>query len=305
MKLYIGTLDSGEREFAACVDAIQRQSYREFDHVIFSRLPNKQANDTLFRDFLAKRHQYALLVKVDADMILLRENFLAQLVERFRREPDLDLLSIAVDDWFSDRRILGLNAYRNRIDWQPDHENLFVDAKPLVAGKSAVDWDELAPAATHAANPSPLQAFHFGLQRGLKIVQAGRRRHERAHWRMRVHWETMRATEAHFRRNPDARLGLALVGAELAFAGEAAEAQASYAEPVALALFERYRSLDAVALAQALHQLRRRHAGWLPDRARQAWLWYRHGERRASASALAWLARDLCARRRMTDGSLP
>ena len=49
MKIYVGTLYSGENEFEECVAAIQNQTYKNYDHFVIRDLPNKEAHVTLFK----------------------------------------------------------------------------------------------------------------------------------------------------------------------------------------------------------------------------------------------------------------
>lgn len=292
MRIYVGTLYTIENDFDECVASIKKQTYRNFEHFVFKGLPNKEAHDTLFRDFLEKSEEFDLMVKVDADMVIENEHLFERIIGVFKENPILDLLSIAIYDWFSNRLILGLNTYRNNIKWKECDEDLFVDGMPLDKGLSLLDWKTLAPAAIHCKNPSPFQAFHFGIHKGLKIIQPNRSSVNREHWRMRFHWENIQYTYNHFRSTGDVRLGYAIIGTELAFAGVFEPEHISYSNPFAKEVFQNYQELSTPAIKREIYCLRRQNWGWLPMKTRKALLWYLFRDKRFSFHAIKSLLID-------------
>ena len=175
MRIYVGTLYTIENEFDECVQSINAQTYRDFDHFIFKNLPNKEAHMTLFQSFLDRKSEYDVLVKIDADMVLASDTLFQDIVDKLQINKWLDLLSIAVHDFFSNQMIWGLNAFCNSVHWNLKDENLFVDIPDVPPEKYLMDDRDLAPAAFHCKNPSPYQSFHYGVHRGLKVIQPGRR----------------------------------------------------------------------------------------------------------------------------------
>ena len=153
MRIYVGTLHTIENEFEDCVASIRRQTHADFEHFVFSGLGNVEAHAALYGDFLAKRDQFDVMVKVDADMVLCDDQLFENIVSRMGEEG-LSKLSIAVHDWFTDRLILGLNSYRNDIQWTGDAHGAFVDRVSGMGGGFSSDWEELAPAAYHCPNPN-------------------------------------------------------------------------------------------------------------------------------------------------------
>jgi len=290
MKIYVGTLYTIENEFDECVASIKKQTYKNYEHIIFRGLPNKEAHDTLFRDFLDRSGEFDLMVKVDADMVITRDDLFSKIVGKFQESVELHILSIAVHDWFSDRLVSGLNTYKNRIEWKNSREDLFVD----VVGTDYFLYDDscLAPAAKHCPNPSPFQAFHFGVHKGLKVIQVNRPSNSRAQWRMREHWENIQFTYKHFERIKDIRLGFAVLGAELALGGVFNPEHISYLNPYAREVFNSYGNLDLPAIERQIVRLKRRNWAWLPDRTRRAWLWYWHRDKRVSLYAIFMLLCD-------------
>lgn len=290
MRLYIGTLHSNENEFWECVASIKRQTHSNFEHFVFSGLGNVEAHAALYGDFLARKDEFDLLIKIDADMVLTDDDLFVKIEERFQDES-LEMLSIDVHDWYSDRLIGGMNTYRNTIQWQGDKGAVFVD-KVGISGKRISDSKILAPAALHCPNPSPFQAFHYGVHKAMKVIQPNRSDSERKYWHMYEHWNNLKLTEAHFQQNPDIRLALVLLGAELTYAGHFQPEQVNYKDPVLLEKFSTYEALDLAAVQKQIHRLRRRNWGWLPEHMRQAWFWYKFRQKRCSFYAISKLIQD-------------
>jgi hypothetical protein len=294
MKIYVGTLHTIENEFAECVAAIRRQSHQNFDHFVFSGLGNVESHSALFGDFLAKRDDFDLLVKVDADMVLADDHLFEAIEERFTNK-EISVFTIAVHDWFSDRLICGLATYRNNIQWNGDLAGVFVDNVSISIGRSEYDFDRLAPAAYHCPNPSPFQAFHFGLHKAMKVIQTHNA--ARKNWRMRQHWDNIMKTESHFHQSGDRRLGLAILASELVYTGLFRPEHITYDHPFLRQVFAEYENKGTGEIIREIQRLRRRSAGWLPEHMRQAWLWYRFRQKYFSLHALYSLALG-CIKRR-------
>jgi len=260
MKVFVGTLYSGENEFDECVAAIQSQTYRNFDHFVFKNLPNKEAHVTLFKSFLDKSDEYAILVKVDADMVLANDMVFENMVDKLQENPQIDLFAIAVHDFFTDKLIWGLNAYRNTVRWDFDKETIFVDIPNLPKEKVIFDDRSLAPAAFHCKNPSPFQSFHYGVHRGLKSIQPKGGS---------SHWNSLNQIRSNFRRKKEVRLGLAVLGAELAYAGGFTIADLDYTNPRMSDILKNYMSWDAVQVELKIKKLRWLNWGFLPNKIRR------------------------------------
>jgi len=252
-KVLVGTLYSGENEFEACCRMIEKQQGCAVTHHVIQGLGNKEAHDELYRFFGGRRHAYDYFVKVDADMVLKDEASLARIVGLFEQNEAMDHLCLSVDDWYTDSPIMGLNAFSSRVQWLPNNESLFVDLGPKVPGEKSVVWDAPAPIADHCPDPSPFQAFHFGVHRALKALQPGR-------WPMVLHQfeaqsRYLRRTWDHFCKAKDLRLGWAILGATLVLRGEVAADAYDYTNPALMRGFERYASLTSqavVALAEPM-----------------------------------------------------
>jgi len=223
---------------------------------------------------MQRKDEFDLLVKVDADMVLCSPDLFERIVAMFRADANLELLSIAVHDHMTDRLIGGLNSYRNTLVWTPTGELAFTDRVGTQRERRCVDRTELAPAAIHCPDPSPFQAFHFGLHRGVKCREAMRRR-----WHTQVEGrsEDVVCLWRHFLRGRDRRIGLGALAAEMALADEFGVEHISYDDPHARRRFAEVEQLDGEGLERLIRRYRRHTWGFLPWRLRMeairgAWL---------------------------------
>ncbi len=231
MRILVGTLHTNENEFADCLAAIQAQTYRNFQHVVIEGLSKREAHEALYGQFMQRNEEFDLLVKIDADMVICDADLFAKIVDRFRSEPELDLLLIAVHDFFTDGLLIGVNVFRSTVRWSLGTEELFTDMTyvPESIRQITRDFDDLAPAAVHCPNPSPFQAFHYGFHRGMKAVEGGR------------NWAMLGSLFDHYRRNPDTRVVCALLGANAAFTGRFSVQNISYTDETLVTYFrEKY-----------------------------------------------------------------
>ena len=207
MKILVGTLYTIENEFDDCCKSIQKQTYKKYDHIVIRDLPKKEAHDTLFAQLMDNVDHFDLLIKVDADMVIEKVDLFAIIVEQFKVDSKLDLLSIAVHDYFTNNLIIGMNSYRNTVRWENPNDHLHTDMTFLrnTIRKEVQDFDRLAPAAYHCPNPGKFQSFHFGFHRGIKAVKGG------------TNWRVLRSMVSHYQNTNDKRVALALLGAQTAF----------------------------------------------------------------------------------------
>ncbi len=235
MRILVGTLYTIENEFEECCAAIRAQTHQNFEHLVLKGLPNKEAHDRLYRTFEQRCHEFDLMIKVDADMVIENRFLFEKIVNKFQADRNLNWLCMQVHDFYCNRLIWGLNVYRNTIRWKYRDEQLFVDLimDPLSLKKKELHDRELAPAAIHCKNPSPYQAFHFGFHRGQKCAQPGRIRASR----QTLQWKIFNDVLKHFHETRDVRLAYALAGFELAIAGSFAESIVSFDNSYLSALF--------------------------------------------------------------------
>lgn len=249
------TLHSGENEFDQCRDALEAQDYQNWEHKVYSFLPNKEAHEALYTEIMTRR-EHDLFIKLDADMVFTRDGAMAEIVAYFSARPDLDHAMFAVHDYMSDSSIMGLHVFSNRATWPAINDRLFVDPIPTVPGRRQLVWRAPAPFVHHSPDPSPLQAFRFGVHRALKAYQPGRAlmsgKQAVRQWRLLTKvWD-------HFERTRDRRLGLAILGAELVRTGDLCPRENEYAGSEVEEAFESYGDIGSEAL------YRRLNATWSP-----------------------------------------
>jgi hypothetical protein len=262
------TLFSGENEFGRSQEALRAQSYARWERRIFERLPAKRAHDALYGEIMARRDEFDLFVKLDADMVFTGPDVLGSMVRMFRDDPGLDHAVFELVDFMSDGPLMGLHVFSNRVRWRRSSERLFVDPDPIVPGRRRLVREAPAPVARHAPDPSPYQAFHFGVHRGLKAFQPERDGvdPEQAY----KQWGLLKRVWRHFERRRDARLGLAVLGADRIWSGALGPGGEDYDDAETRRLFERHVGRDASDLYA---DLARR---WRPG-PRRALRWARTG----------------------------
>ncbi len=288
MRILVGTLASGENELDACRGALERQTHRDWEHVVLANLGKKAAIAALWRTFEARAGQFDLFVKLDADMVLADDRFFARCVERFAGSPELDELQVAVHDFFCDEPIMGLHVFRSTVRWPENDERLFTDATPVPRERRQDDWSELAPAARHCPDPSPMQAFHFGVHRALKVLQPDRRRSNRG--QLRNHWRTLERTRAAARSSGDRRRALAVLGAEMVFAGRLTLADVDRDSGALRSLVTELEGEGTESLLARADALSAGRFGWLPSPWRREALAWWYGGQPLHPLALASLA---------------
>jgi len=242
MRILVGIMYCIENEIDECISAIQEQTYSEHNHFIISNLPNKEAHEKLYQTFMSSSEEYDLFVKVDADMVLARKTFFYELIEFFKNDQAVDFLQVAVHDFFTNRLIYGLHAYRSSVKWITQSEKIFVDQKNAQYRKRVLDDHRLAPAAFHCPNPSFFQAFHFGLHKAVKVMQIGRE--PKSYKNAATHWQNIRETRRNFYQTNDIRLGFALLGAELAFRSKLTSEHVDFNNSKLQQLFKRIETYD-------------------------------------------------------------
>ena len=263
MRILVGTLYSGENEFDECVASIKQQTYKEFEHLIIQDRPNREAHNLLFSSFAKQADFFDILIKVDADMVLCSEDLFANLVNKMELNPDLEIFTVAVTDFFSGMLINGLNTYRNTVKWDVMKETLFVDIPEVSPERSYYDQTELAPAAIHCKNPSRFQAFHYGVHRGLKSIA---RQHSSSHWAL------LEKTWKNFLLTKDVRIGLAILGAELVYAGKFTQKDVDYTNPRVKDVLNYYKEMNSIEIQREIIRLRGQHWGILPSNIRRCLL---------------------------------
>ena len=255
MNILVGTLYCGENEYSECVGSLQKQTHKSWEHFVIQDLPNKVAHDTLYKSFMQRASEFDLFIKLDADMVLEDDTKLEQICRYFEDHQQLEGISICVHDFFTDELLHGLHAYRSSVKWSLDNEKLFVDDFPVSGDQLRIGVRELAPAASHCKNPTDFFAFHFGMHRGLKVVQAKLDVHRQA--RLAYYLQTIEKVWKNFQRSKDRRLGFAVLGAELAIDGQFGIEDVNYSNMESKQKFEQFQEFDSDEIQEELRKLRR------------------------------------------------
>jgi hypothetical protein len=276
---------SGEQEFKSCHEALSGQLFTSFAHLVIEDLPNRQAHAELYRSIMAERANYDLFIKLDADMVLTGRDALSRIVACFEQVPDLDHLVFGVADWFTGADIIGLHAFSNRVSWETHDERLFVDPDPHFPGRKLVVSHPRPPLVAHSPDPSPFQAFQFGVHRDVKACQRGISAGSRQAHAARVHWSYLGRLWRHYRLNSDHRLGLAVLGADLVLGGfSVAEPGDRHDEDLRTAFEE----VGAMSAEDVRKRLEPTWSGWLTRQLR----WLRAMDRSMAVAIAARGARD-------------
>lgn len=250
-KVMVGTLSSGENEHDRCIASVKAQRYGKLDHKVFEGLGKKDAVSTLMETF--ERSKADILLKVDADMVLLDPNLVQRVVDVFTANPNVDMLQMAITDFFSGGPIQGINAYRKGFGWSTGKQDkLFTDRTKIVKERRMVNWTTFVDDVIHCPDPSPFQAFHFGVHRALKVLQPeGEFQRERAIEQL-VYLER---TWRHFGLRRDRRLGFACLGFEYALHEDISVSELDYTDP---RLHERFELFAEFATKAIEEEVRRR-----------------------------------------------
>jgi hypothetical protein len=172
-------------------------------------------------------------------MVFRRETALQEVLDVFRRVPELDWLMLDVQDWYSNTLMPGLQVFSNRVRWPANSDLLMVDHAPEFPGCKLRLSEPPAPVVDHSPNPSGLQAFRFGVHRALKALQLDRPRAARQLDRAAIHWSILDSVWSHYRINPDLRLALVIAGAEFVIGGNMTDFRFDYMHPELEALFSK------------------------------------------------------------------
>jgi hypothetical protein len=256
MRLFVGTMYSGENEYKECMQAIHAQTFTDYDEYLFTGLSLKDAHHTLFKAFLNQGEKYEVLAKVDADTVICNNDLFEKVVEKFEQNPWMEVFAIAVKDFFCGHLIqAGMAFYRNTVKWNFDKDTLFVDIPETSKDHYVYDQVELAPAAIHCKNPLPFHAFHYGVHRGLKSI---------AKIHSSGHWKFLQETWHNFNKVNDPRIGLAVLGAELVYAGKCKKEIVDYTNPSLSGIFDRYKDLTSDEIRRKIITMRVLNWGFLP-----------------------------------------
>ncbi len=242
-RILVLTLASGENELAECRRSVAAQRGGSTKHLLIEDMANAEAHAALYRTVVYRAGDADLFVKLDADMVLADTDVLKRIAGYFDQDPELDHLVLGVEDWFTDSTIIGVHAFSPRVRWRSDGSGLFTDPDPVFPGRKLVIEHPWPPVVFHGPDPSPFQAFFFGVHRAMKACQRPFDWSDRQLYGARTNWQALVRLWRHARRNPDPRLGLALWGADLVFRGRLPATAVNRSDPALIEAFELARQL--------------------------------------------------------------
>lgn len=202
-RVFVGTLASGEAELQDCIKAISAQEGVQVTHSIIEGLPELEAHNELWRRWDAAKDEHDVMVKIDADTILLRPTALEEVTALFA-SPKAHAVQIPLHDHLTGRLINGLNAYSPACLIRPSADRLYTD-RIIVNRDNLVSGDavrHLTPIGIHSPSPHPRQAFHYGLHRAMK-----------------QQWDVIGDVATLWKEKRDDARGWALLGARAAIRG--------------------------------------------------------------------------------------
>lgn len=276
-RILIGTLYVDENERDSCEMALAGQGYTDWYHRVFAGLENREAHRQLYQYFMDNRDKYELFVKLDADMVLRSPDSLALIVSEFENTDNLDHAVFHVQDWISGLQIIGLHVFSNRVSWRLTDEQLFVDPDPVRPGIKKVIENFSSPIADHSPDPSPFQAFRFGVHRASKILQSDRWWIDCA--QADFQWQLLMQIHDSWQREGDRRRVLALLGAQWVLTAHLKGASDGYTGDTVNQVYGNIEQLEDKSLVDRLSRAWQSSAGRL-------WMRYRETAFRSAFSSL-------------------
>ncbi len=174
-RVLIGTLFCGESQIDRCRHAVREQKHVNLDQYIVEGLPSVKAHNALWDYWNDHRMEYDMIVKVDADMVLTHDEIIYNLYKFIQSHKGVNAVQIGLKDYFSGGVIYGLNCYSQAVWFNEAKDDYMCDRTYQNVNEFVLGTDDrvryLGLGAYHAPDPTPMQAFHFGMYRQLKKQQ--------------------------------------------------------------------------------------------------------------------------------------
>tara|TARA_R100000808_G_C2155541_1_gene168590 strand:- start:14205 stop:14936 length:732 start_codon:yes stop_codon:yes gene_type:complete len=170
-KILVGTMTCGEGDITECLNAINSQTGVNIEHFIIEDKTELEAHNLLWGTFEKRKNEFDLIVKIDGDTVLIRENILSEICDIMFGDDEVTGMQVLIDDYFTGDLIAGLNCFKPTVVFNPPNSELYCDRvdtnhKKIINGFNVPK--QLIPAAKHCHYSTNVQAFHFGLHRRLK-----------------------------------------------------------------------------------------------------------------------------------------
>jgi|LakMenEpi03Aug12_release.lakeMendotaPanAssembly.Ray.scaffolds.fasta_scaffold486934_2 hypothetical protein len=171
MRVFVGTMESGENDWENCKRAISEQKGVDFHHHVVSGLTEKDAHIALYNEWNLRKGEFDLFLKVDADTVLKHDRVVAAYVDLFKANSRLTGVQAWLHDYMTDGNIFGLTCIRNNVIVTTRRDGLYYDRvdsghSDILRGDKLPE--DLNPAGLHCHFASEPQAFRYGIHRSLK-----------------------------------------------------------------------------------------------------------------------------------------
>lgn len=174
LKVLVVTLYCGENEYKQCCESSASQRGVEVTHKVFSFLPKQEAHQKLYELFNKSREEFDYLAKLDADMAFSNPDALKNILAKF--SEGVDVVSATVHDGMTNSDMQSFNIFSNRCYFHYDsNDPLFTDKLQVDHPGRHHSYVDHSRNVLHSFNPSPFQAFMFGVHRALKVTQPGKK----------------------------------------------------------------------------------------------------------------------------------
>ena len=170
----MGILKTDEPQYGELLKGLNNQIQDDDEVFVVENKPKNIAHDVLYSTFMSKAESFDLFIKLDADMVLNKNDFMIMVKSRFEKNQKLDWLHIYIWDDIIQEYISGLNIYRSTVKWDKNNtDNTFTDRKhrcdsisqKLVVKNPDNKW------VIHCKSPSLYQLINFSTHRAIKAFQ--------------------------------------------------------------------------------------------------------------------------------------
>jgi hypothetical protein len=179
--VFVGTMYSGENEFDCSQQFIDDQKNVFVSKYIVKNKSEHKAAKELYSTWNIVKDEYDFFVQVDADTILAHDlvfdhatkALYAYLAPLRDNTKTFTSLQAPLFDYLTNDYVMGLNVYSTQVEWDVKIDNLYTDRctknNKTMRPDNFEDFPKsLIPAGSHATMLSNVQAYHYGVHRGLK-----------------------------------------------------------------------------------------------------------------------------------------
>jgi len=171
-RIFLGMIYSGEGDFYASVDIINKQINVDVTHFIISNMSEKDAHNKLLTTWNECKYDYDLFVKIDADIVLRDKESLDRIWQNIRESNRVTHVQVLLHDYMTNDLIYGLNCYNSKAVINAIDHDLYcdynVDAEHDNVLMRCIHDSKLVPVGYHSHRATHIQAFRHGICMTLK-----------------------------------------------------------------------------------------------------------------------------------------